>query len=416
MVTGLFRSQVLQRQADRLQGDILLLPRLSHTVILLSLLLWLSAVVVWLTTSQYTRKATVPGWIEPSGGIVRLYGVSSGLVERVLVEEGEWVTEGQSLVIVDAGRILEGGSPLGNLLADEYEEQRALLHARLDRGERIFAERQRWLDKRLNSLKKRLALLQEQQLIQRESFAIAVEQVGRLRKLRKNGHASSAELEAARARELELRERGKAISSSRLELQEQIQDLTTESALFPEEYANSRSELHARLSGISQKITQLQGQESYVIRASRSGMVSNLQVREGQRLDPGKPALALVPEHRQMTAQLLVPVRAAGFLDSGLPLNIRYDAFPYQKFGIYHGGINKISSSVLLPEELLNAPVSVREPVFRVTAELDHAAVHAYGRDFPLKPGMTLAADIRLSERSLLQWLMEPLFSLKGRL
>ena len=113
---------------------------------------------------------------------------------------------------------------------------------------------------------------------------------------------------------------------------------------------------------------------------------------------------------------LLIPVRSVGFIESGQSLAIRYDAFPYQKFGIYQGKVSQLSKTLLLPNELLNAPTLVNEPVYRVTALLDKPNVQAYGKDFSLKPGMTLSADISLGDRSLIQWLLEPIYSLKGRI
>lgn len=152
------------------------------------------------------------------------------------------------------------------------------------------------------------------------------------------------------------------------------------------------------------------------MKASRSGIVTNLQAREGQQAQTSIPVLSLVPEGAGLTAQLLVPVRSAGFLETGQPLRIRYDAFPYQKFGLYTAEVVEVSNTVLLPDELLKVPVTVREPVYRVSARLIQPFVQAYGRDFSLKPGMTLSADVQLTERSLLQWLLEPIYSLKGRL
>uniref|UniRef100_UPI00260BD22E HlyD family efflux transporter periplasmic adaptor subunit n=1 Tax=uncultured Microbulbifer sp. TaxID=348147 RepID=UPI00260BD22E len=170
------------------------------------------------------------------------------------------------------------------------------------------------------------------------------------------------------------------------------------------------------LSDLAQQIAQLHGQQAYIVKASRAGVVSNLQAAEGQQAQADIPVLSLVPENHVLTAQLLVPVRSAGFLSAGQPLKIRYDAFPYQKFGLYPGAVLEVSDTVLLPDELLRVPVTVREPVFRVTAKLAQPTVNAYGRHFSLKPGMTLSADVQLAERSLLQWLLEPIYSLRGRL
>lgn len=97
-------------------------------------------------------------------------------------------------------------------------------------------------------------------------------------------------------------------------------------------------------------------------------------------------------------------------------MDIRYDAFPYQKFGLYEGVVEGVAKTPLLPGELLNTPVHLQEPVYRVTARLSEQGVRAYGQAIPLKSGMTLTADVELAERRLWQWLLEPIFSLKGRL
>jgi hypothetical protein len=73
MAHGLFRSQVLEHRQQSLYGSILLLPQLSHTLILSVLLLWVFLVLIWLFTSHYARKETVVGWLEPPEGIIRVY-------------------------------------------------------------------------------------------------------------------------------------------------------------------------------------------------------------------------------------------------------------------------------------------------------------------------------------------------------
>jgi membrane fusion protein len=94
---------------------------------------------------------------------------------------------------------------------------------------------------------------------------------------------------------------------------------------------------------------------------------------------------------------------------------MRYEAFPYQRFGLYRGEIVQFSKSVLLPNEV-NMPVPVSEPVYQVHVKLDSQAVNAYGSEVMLQSGMLLSADIVLEQRSLLNWLFEPILSLRGRL
>lgn len=162
-------------------------------------------------------------------------------------------------------------------------------------------------------------------------------------------------------------------------------------------------------------MAQLHGQRAYVIKSPRAGYINNLQVRIGHQATTQQPLLTVVPKEASLTAHLLVPVAAAGFVEKGQSIRIRYDAFPYQKFGLYSGVVADISTSVLLPNELRDAPISTQVPTYRLTATLDQTSVSAYGNTLELKSGMTFSADVRLAERSLLEWLLEPILSLKGR-
>ena len=102
----------------------------------------------------------------------------------------------------------------------------------------------------------------------------------------------------------------------------------------------------------------------------------------------------------------------AGFVEPGDRVMLRYQAYPYQKFGHQHGRVERISRSALGPGELGNAQAA--EPYYRVTVALARQAVVAYGREEPLRPGMLLDADILGERRRLVEWLLEPLYSLKG--
>lgn len=413
---SLFRQQAVECQMDRLHGDVLVLPKFSHALMIGVLLVWVMTVLLWLTYGTYARKETVPGWLEPSTGVVRVYAESIGKIERILVVNGEAVTEGQPLMIVNGDRVLADGSNLETLLLTEYEVQRTRLNDQLARSEEIYQTRSdnivhriaaahedlKWLDRQMNTLEQRYALISGQ--------------VKRYRALKKSGHISSADFDAVIEKELALRSERQELARDQVNQRNRIDQLKTEQALLPEDHANAVDQIQTRLSELAQQMAQLHGQRAYIVKAPKAGVVSNLQVREGQQARNDIPLLSLVPESTRLNAHLLVPVRAAGFIEAGQQLEIRYDAFPYQKFGLYQGKIVSISEAVLLPNELMEVPLPIQEPVYRVTAELSQPFVSAYGRNIPLKAGMTLSADVRLSERSLLEWLLEPFYSLKGRL
>ncbi|BBL99988.1 toxin secretion, membrane fusion protein [Microbulbifer sp. GL-2] len=416
MVTGLFRQQVLERQVDRLHGEILLLPRFSHSAILTLLLIWVVAVFIWLAVGSYARKESVLGWLEPASGVVRVYAERSGIIKQVMIREGDRVIKGQPLMVVNGDRILADGKNLESILLEEYESQKKLVNVQMERGDKIYRQRLYDIDQRIAASSEDLALLEKQMEFQARHYALIAEQVERYRLLKRNGHIAAAEMDVVTAQELELYVDRQELARSRVNLRNQIQQLERDRLLLPEEYANSSDQLRAHLSDLAQQIARLHGQRAYIVKASRAGVVSNLQVVEGQQAQTNVPLLSLIPEGHTLNAQLLVSVRSAGFLTEGQSVKIRYDAFPYQKFGLYSGTVLEVSDTVILPDELRHVPVVVGEPVFKVTASLTESTVNAYGQHFPLKPGMTLSADVQLSERSLLEWLLEPIYSLKGRL
>ncbi|MBE8716317.1 HlyD family secretion protein [Cellvibrio polysaccharolyticus] len=415
---SLFREQVIEQKADRLHGDVLLLPHLRHSVLIFSLLVWLLAVAIWLATSTYARKETVVGWLEPPTGVVRLYPESSGQVKKVLVKEGDRVQVGQPLMIINGDRTLADGGNLEGRLLEEFESQRRLLKEQITRAGQTHQHREGSLVRQVESLQHNLALMDEQMATLDARHTLIKNQLERYRPLVEEGHISHREYDSFLSQELSVRSERQALLREIGNQRDLLSQRLTDLQLLPQDAANSLDQLQSRLSELAQQIAQLNGERAHVITATRAGIINNLQAREGQFVSSVNPVplLTLADSASPLVAHLLVPVRAAGFIAPGQRLDIRYDAFSYQKFGLYQGEIAQVAKTPLLPGELLNASFTLQEPVYLVEARLYEQGVHAYGQEISLKSGMTLTADVELSERRLWQWLLEPIYSLRGRL
>ena len=131
----------------------------------------------------------------------------------------------------------------------------------------------------------------------------------------------------------------------------------------------------------------------------------------------GQPLLSLLPGDGTLEAELLVPSRAIGFIEPGDSVLLRFQAYPYQKFGHHQGRVERISRSALNPAEVgsLVGSAQAGEPLYRVTVKLAGQTVMAYGNAEALKPGMLLEADVLGERRRLIEWIFEPLFSLRGK-
>ena len=163
---------------------------------------------------------------------------------------------------------------------------------------------------------------------------------------------------------------------------------------------------------------QTEANSEVLVQAPVAGMVASRSIQPGQSVRAGEPLLSLLPSGSQLQAQLLVPSSAVGFIEPGDTVLLRYQAYPYQKFGHYEGKVARISRSALSAAEMgsMTGDAKAGEPYYRVIVKLASQSVVAYGKAEPLRPGMMLEADILGERRRLYEWVLEPLYSLHGKL
>ena len=89
-----------------------------------------------------------------------------------------------------------------------------------------------------------------------------------------------------------------------------------------------------------------------------------------------------------------------------------YDAYPYQKFGIARGEVRSVAAVAQRPDEI---GIATDSPalLYLVRVAPDASTVKAFGREHALQPGMELSADVVLEDLRLMDWLLEPLNSVR---
>jgi membrane fusion protein len=209
----------------------------------------------------------------------------------------------------------------------------------------------------------------------------------------------------------------KTLRRQRLDTQQQLSTLQSQLAQLPFDTAAKANQLRGQLAQLDAQLAQSEAERGTVLRAPRAGVVSTLLVKTGQNVASGQPLLSILPADSELEAQLLVPSSAIGFITRGDRVVLRYQAYPYQKFGQEYGNVVQVSRSALSPAETASLlGQNIATPLYRVLVKLDHQSIAAYGKTESLKPGMALSADILLDRRSLWQWVFEPLYGLRQQL
>lgn len=411
---SLFRQQVLDAKESRLQGEVNLTQPPTFTLLaaLISFILIVS--LLFLITGSYKRKEVVFGLLQPEQGIIRVQTSQSGTVQQFLIAEGERVEAGQALLQLTMNRYSAEQTELNAALGKELGIILGNLQHQKLQEEKKYQLRLKETAARIVNLQKQQGQLQTQH----ETFLKRLELndylVSQISQLSGTGFISNIELSRQQDTLLSLQQQEQALINQQLVLEEQLQQQLSEQQQQPLDFNASQSQLDNQIAELRNQLTRLQHEQSALITAPVAGTVTGILIKPGQHLTAGSVALSILPDDTLLEAVVYVPTRAIAFIENGQSARIRFHAFPYERFGVHEGQVLEISHTVIMPDEV--PELVLEEPAYRVRIGLQQQFIYAYNRELSLRAGMALDADIVTEQRSLIRWLFDPIFSLKGRL
>lgn len=408
MTQELFRREALEARRTSALGAISLTQPLHWWVLAIAAVVAALVITLYLFFGSYTHRTTVAGQLVPVDGLLLVRAPAAGIVSELHASEGASLLSGQVLAVIGVPRVAIASTGTRELESSMSSRQSSLQAAQ--------AGQLRALDAQAAGLKAQLDSArgeQEQiaaQIITRErQVRINEETLARMRELFRKQYVSQLQLGQQEAALLEqvgllqsLQRQASAATRSIQMLQQSLDEL-------PGQRRTLEASLQRELAAIAQERTEMHAAASVTINAPVSGLVATQFAKPGQAVQEGEPLLALLPGEGLLEAELLVPSRAVGFIASGDQVQLRYQPYPWQKFGLQRGEVASVSRSAL---EVSGG----NQPVYRITVKLASQQVMAYGHAEPLKPGMLVDADICGETRRLVEWLFEPLLSLRGRL
>jgi membrane fusion protein len=405
----LLRPQSLNPSGREFGQPVGRLP-VSWTFITLFLLIVGVTSIALMSVGSYARVETVRGVLQPTSGNVQMFPTDRAIVKRVLVNEGDVVQAGDLLTTFSTERPgLSGNNTQAEMLTDLEAQERSILQRRSaiqhdgDLDDSASKAQLQSLSASSIAARADLASIKEQ-------LEMAADDYDRAREIALRGFVSGSDLRRRRQNVLVLRG-SKADALARIaNLNGQIAQLKAVAAKRPFDSLKEQGLLDDMIAEIRQRRVQYSLSGGFAIRAPVSGTVTAIQASVGRLADPQHPVLSIIPVHAAMKAVLYAPSRAVGFLRPGQHVRIRYDAFPYQSVGSASGVISFVSHTILRPEEV-DAAIRVEEPSYQIVVRLDRQFVPAYGKRHILFPGMALTADIILERRTLLHWILQPLYA-----
>ncbi|MES2211522.1 MAG: HlyD family efflux transporter periplasmic adaptor subunit [Pseudomonadota bacterium] len=415
MSDSFFRPEAVAHQKETAFGTVLLLQPLSFKI-LTAIAVFIAAMIVALFIwGSYTQKETVMGYLVPDKGLVRMYAPYTSIVESIDVKESQHVKEGQVLWTGRQEHWTQGQAGLERSILDNLRgiEQRS--EQKIVQEEELYVLQLSQYQEQEKALAVEVAQLKQQLTMQEERISLAKNRAEKLKDLHSKGFAAQSNYEEAYEHYLTQQQYLDELLHQIQNKEAQKADVASTLAQMPLLHEKQLSDLKNTLADVQQRAYELSSRYDYAMISPIDGEITALQLTPGQSVEQNQLGLVIMPSGYQLFAKLFVPTSAAAFIEVGQTVYIRYSAFPYEKYGLYHGKVVEISKTILFPNEI-TVPIALNESVYCVTVAIDEQSVRASGHDFPLQSGMQLEADIIIGKKTLMEWILAPIYRFKGRI
>jgi len=338
----------------------------------------------WLAIARTEEVVVATGKLDPIGNVKNVRIPPGGVVEAILVKNGQRVSKGEALIRLDQ----ESSSEKLKSLSKSVEEKSTQIGQKQQQLRLKKLERERTIE-----------LNREQLATTRANLQLQQEILNRLASLASEGGVKDIEFLQQRNKVQELKGE---LTKRELDGRRQINQIDQQIEQLNAELAGLRSEraqLNANLTEV--RVTN----KNETLRAPVDGIVFDLKLNNPGFISQAMSSevmLKVVP-FNTLEADVMIPSNKIGFVREGQPADISIDSFPASDFGVLEGTVESVGSDALPPD-----PQQMRQEYTYpavITLKSQQLKLKS-GKKLPLQVGMSLTANIKLRSVSYLQLLL----------
>lgn len=411
----------------------LLSPQKTFVLLLLfcSVSVWL-----WAGVAEVDVIVRTEGQIIPAGKSQIVQHLEGGIVEDILVHEGQMVVAGQALMelsdVQTRSNLEQEQSKLdalrgreARLLAEVSGAETIDFPKELQASNVIRVETSAWQARR-QQLSEEVKVLQAQSRQKQNELAEIQSRQGNLLEelaLAQKKHHVIADLrENNAASELEVLDSQMHIQKLRSDIAEatnmapRLQAAQAEAeSRVKEAVARFRAEASAALTQVREELENISlGMDSSadrlernIVRSPVAGLINKLNVTtRGAVVRPSEILLEITPTDQRIVIETRSNPNDRAHLRQGLPARVRVGAYDYSTYGTFDGRVTEVSADTLTDDRGIR--------YYRVNVEVDVSALASrLSQPGVLMPGMAASADIAVGKRTILSYLLSPVLEFR---
>lgn len=364
--------------------------------------LWLCTLIVaifiiWAAFAEIDEVTRGEGKVVPSSRLQKIQSLEGGIVEELLVSEGQLVKQGEPLLRLDKTRFLaayrEGKSQASSLLASitrleaEVRDSPTLTFPsdlEIDEKDRLFE--QALFAARRNNKQETISGLERHMRIVEDQLSILQPMIS---------SESVSQMELLKV-EKELEDlKGKIIEVSNNYMQDAYTELT-----------QKKAELNALNESLVQRQDQLTRTQ---ITSPVRGMVNDILVTtRGGVVQPGEAILYILPIDEQLLIEAKIAPKDIAFLAPGMKAKVKITAYDFSIYGDLEGEVIQISADTIEEETAQG-----KEYFYQILIATQGNNLVKNGKSYPIRPGMIAKVDVLGGKRTVLSYLLNPLLKAK---
>ncbi|MBD2678841.1 MULTISPECIES: HlyD family efflux transporter periplasmic adaptor subunit [Nostoc] len=179
-----------------------------------------------------------------------------------------------------------------------------------------------------------------------------------------------------------------------LKNQEQLKDLQTQITNVQSEIAQTGSQITSLKLQLQQRI----------VRSPVDGVIFELPIQKpGSVVEPGQLIAQIAPKGTPLILKAQIPNQDSGFLKVGMPVKVKFDAYPFQDYGVVQGHVNWIS-----PDSKVQRSEQGNTETYELEISLAQPYIQTANRRIPITPGQTATAEVVIRQRRIIDFILDP--------
>ena len=417
---GLFRQEAINYQKAKWMGKALLIKGCSAWLVFLLSIIFIIVLILAVIFGTYTRRINVPGEITTQPRAINLFSTQQGFIINSHVKVGDKVKRGDPIYELDVSQTTQ----LGNVTQKTIES----INNQIKNISEIIETLKENKQITLNALKQQIdeynKFHQDSLLLVKNAekgMSEMYESMQNYADYQKKGLINNEQFNNQRYLYYQQQNSYQFLQNQIIQENLSIIQLNSELVTKIADFDNKISEYQFQLNALQRQLTEVNAKGTLIISAPSDGRIESLSVTDGQMVKTDDSLAQLIPANTDSYYLVLwAPNESVPYISVNDKINIRYEAYPYQKFGQFSGKIMSISKVPASSQEMStysSSPLSQNnvnyQAYYKVMVSLDKQQMAKFNNKIKLTNGMKADITLFLEKRPIYQWMLSPFYDIQ---